>query len=159
MSRLSYGLVFLALATAPACSSTRSTPDAARAEPAEPAMAEPVRAEPAAPATEPADPSPMAASLSYSGKLTYTELPATKSVEAYLGVEFTLTTASGPVVLDSSDNVSHDALIALDGKTIEVQCSPRRPRPPSPDESYPMGPDGQPLARPTKCVVYSVQAK
>ncbi|MCA9661542.1 MAG: hypothetical protein KC486_24595, partial [Myxococcales bacterium] len=92
------------------------------------------------------------------GVLEYQELPRTKSVAAYMGVEFTLRGDDAETVLAASDNVSHEQLVAHDGKRVRVTCTPREPQPPNPMESAPMGPDGAPLQRPTKCAVTELSA-
>ena len=87
------------------------------------------------------------------GELEYTELPRTKSVAAYMGVEFTLKGEGDPLVLEESDAVSHETLVGLHGKRVRVECTPRAPTPPDPESSYPTDMDGAPLPRPSKCVV------
>ena len=75
-----------------------------------------------------------------------------------MGVEFTLRGDDAETVLAASDNVSHEQLVAHDGKRVRVTCTPREPQPPNPMESAPMGPDGAPLQRPTKCAVTELSA-
>ena len=101
--------------------------------------------------------SPSQGVLTLEGKLTYTELPRTKSVAAYMGQEFTLTTASGESHnLKASDAVPFEELVKHDGQQIKVTCEPYVPKPPDPMESYPTGPDGKPLQRPGGCRVLSL---
>lgn len=79
----------------------------------------------------------------YTGVLRYTEVPAVKSVEAYMGREYTLETSSdGPLNLKASAAVSGEQLRALDGKTITVRARYHPERLPPPDVQAPMGPDG-----------------
>jgi hypothetical protein len=133
--------VFLA-----ACSSNPAAPDAA--QPARPTDTPPVSAAPA---------SPPSAERRLEGQLAYTPLPQTKSVEAYLGVEFTLDTGTEKVVLDDSDAVPRARLEAAAGKRATVVCKMRPGTVPDPNESYPMNPDGTPMKRPDVCVVSSLE--
>ncbi|MEM7159040.1 MAG: hypothetical protein AAF799_39750 [Myxococcota bacterium] len=103
--------------------------------------------------TEPAD-----GSVEHEGTLEYTPLPQTKSMEAYMGVEFTLHHADGEeTVLGASEAVTHEALEAAAGKTVRVGCIPQEATPPDPQESAPIGPDGAPLDRPGQCVVQRLE--
>jgi hypothetical protein len=106
----------------------------------------------------PADEAPTAAAITREGVLEYKELPRTKSVAAYMGVEFTLRADDGETALAASQSVPHEQLVAHDGKRIRVTCTPREPTPANPMEPAPMGPDGAPLARPTKCAVTELSA-
>ncbi|KIG18723.1 hypothetical protein DB30_07738 [Enhygromyxa salina] len=107
--------------------------------------------DPPAPAQPAADPS----TLTVTGTLTYTELPRTKSVEAYLGKEFTLVDAKGTEHnLKSSDTVSHEELVGRSGHTVTVTCTPYPERQPQPHEQAPMGAPGQgTMPRPAGCTV------
>jgi hypothetical protein len=62
------------------------------------------------------------------------------------------------VVLGPSEAVRSEALIALKDRVVEVTCIPRAAVVPSPDESYPMEPDGTPMKRPAKCEVVTARA-
>ena len=128
------------------------TPEPAKPEPAkpEPAKPEPAKPEPAKP--EPAKPEPAAESKTLEGVLAYKPLPTTKSVAAYMGVEFTLATDNDPVAL-TTGAVSRDTLITASGKRVRVVCVLATARAPSPHESAPLGIDGKPVPRPAKCQV------
>lgn len=92
------------------------------------------------------------------GTLRYTELPKTRSVEAYLGVEFVLTDADGAEhVLAPSSAVSHETLVAADGKAVAVTGRWVEPTPPDPNSSYPTGADGEPLERPAHYEVQTLE--
>ena len=112
---------------------------------------------------QPAEKAPVAApalpdgTLDLEGILTYTPLPATMSVEAYMGVEHTLTDAKGGKhVLGASEDVTSEALRAQDGERVRVRCVMQEPTAPSPHEAYPTGPNGEPLKRPAKCRVLTL---
>jgi hypothetical protein len=92
-------------------------------------------------------------SVTREGVLEYKELPRTRSVAAYMGVEFTLKAEGEETVLAASKAVSRETLIEQHGKRIKVKCTLRAPEPPDPRSQYPTGPDGAPLQRPTTCVV------
>ncbi len=92
------------------------------------------------------------------GTLRHTPSSPTKSVEAYLGVEFVLEATGEKVVLSPSQAVRAEALVALKNRVVEVTCIPRAPIVPSRDESYPMEPDGTPMKRPAKCEVVAARA-
>jgi len=102
------------------------------------------------------------ATITVKGTLKFNELPKTKSVEAYMGKEFTLTDAAGKEHnLKASETVSHDTLKSHDGKTIEVTCVPFEAKAPNPMEAAPMqvgGPKGtsKPMKRPGGCRVTQV---
>lgn len=82
-----------------------------------------------------------------------------KSVAAYLGAAFTLALADGDVVvLARSEVVDETRLRALAGARVTVTCTLERAAPPDPHESYPTGPDGEPLARPDRCRVTAIAA-
>lgn len=91
------------------------------------------------------------------GTLRFQPLPESKSVEAYLGIEFTLEAGGEVVVLGSSERVSREVLQAASGRRVKVSCTMREGAVPSPDESYPMEADGSPMKRPDVCVVQSLQ--
>ncbi|PRQ01187.1 hypothetical protein [Enhygromyxa salina] len=127
----------------PAVTEKSGEADATPAEP--PATEQPVAEQP------PADPT----SLTVSGALTYTELPRTKSVEAYMGREFTLVDAAGTEHnLKPSDTVSHEQLVGRSGQTVEVTCTPFAEQQPNPHEQAPQGAPGQgAMPRPAGCTV------
>lgn len=118
-------------------------------------------ADPPKSATEPAPKSPAPAPpdvRTLEGTLIYAPLPPTRSVEAYMGVEYTLKTGDDVHVLGASDAVPAEALRAQDGKRVRVQCTMVEAAAPSPTESYPVGPDGAPLLRPARCRVQTLTA-
>lgn len=93
---------------------------------------------------------PVAASVEVkaTGTLRYVKVPAVKSPEAYQGIEFTLERdGEKPLPLTPSDSVTHEALVALDGRRIEVTGMMQAGRDPLPGEQYPIGPDGKPVPR------------
>jgi hypothetical protein len=90
------------------------------------------------------------------GTLKYEPLPKSRSVRAYMGVEFTIGDGADRVVLKSSDKVSREALIAAAGSKVRVTCRTQAPTQPEPGSAYPMGPDGQPLQRPETCRVLTL---
>jgi hypothetical protein len=104
-------------------------------------------------ATAPSD-----VSRSLAGTLHYTEVPHTMSVEAYLGVAFRVETGSESVALRPAGAVTEAALQALDGKQVRLTCIPRPPTKPNLYEQYPLGPDGEPMARPSFCELQTIEA-
>ncbi len=107
---------------------------------------------PAATATESAE-------KHLTGTLRYKALPQTMSVEAYLGVEFTLTDAEGAEhVLAPSDAVPHEALVARDGQRVTVTGEWFVPPPPDEGSAYPTDANGKPLARPGRYRVLALAA-
>lgn len=97
--------------------------------------------------------------VTLAGTLKYTEIAPRKSVEAYMGVEFTLVTSDGEHVLKATDRVSREALVALDGKAVEVVGVLVKPRKPCPWEQYPTGMNGEPLERPDAYHLLSAKAR
>ena len=91
------------------------------------------------------------------GTLKYTPLPAAKSVEAYLGVEFTLDIGREKVVLGASDTVPRERLEAAADTRVKVVCTLRPGRVPEPYEAYPVDMDGKPMKRPDVCVVSALE--
>lgn len=143
--------VTAALLVAVACAKAPATGD-------EPTVDVPVATPSATPVatTAPTTAAP-APAQTFTGKLAYTPLPATMSVEAYMGVEFTVAAESGDVVLDESPTVSRDALIALDGKNVTVTCVLEPIKPPVDDGgAHPIDGNGDALPRPQKCAVTSI---
>ena len=121
-----------------ACGSSQVAPDAAA----------PTPDGPAATATPP-DPTAARphASEDLVGTLVHEPLPATKSLEAYLGEELFLVIDGDPTrrVLRPSDAVSRDALLALAGQRVRVSVAWTDGHLPDPGSSYPMGAGGEPL--------------
>lgn len=118
-----------------------------------PAATPPAESEPAAeePAADPG-------SITVTGTLTHTELPRTKSVEAYLGKEFTLVDAAGTEHnLKPSDTVSHEQLVERSGQAVEVTCAPFPEQQPPPHVSAPMA-DGGSMPYPAGCRVTALAA-
>lgn len=114
--------------------------------------------QPHAPEVAPVDAGlPTGASRELEGTLRFQPLPESKSVEAYLGVEFTLETGGEVVVLGPSERISREVLQAASGRRVKVSCTMREGAVPRPDESYPMEADGSPMKRPDVCVVLQLQ--
>lgn len=106
------------------------------------------------PATAAACPAQDGASAEqHQGTLRYSEPPRTMSVEAYQHVEFSLQTPERTLNLAPSQQVSWEELKAAQGRQVNLCCVWRAGATPSANEAAPMGPDGQPLARPAKCEV------
>lgn len=134
---LGVGWRFVAVGcVAMACDGPARPPEVAAAEVARPEVARPEVA-----ASE-------AAELRLTGVLRYTELPRTKSVEAYMGREFTLVTGEEALNLKASAAVPAERLRALDGATITVRARFHPAAGPDPRESAPMGADGAAMMRP-----------
>ncbi|GEM_PF-6908067 len=92
------------------------------------------------------------------GTLRYRKVEPAMTPEAYQGIEFTLEReGQDSLALSPSDAVSHDALVALDGKRVDVGGVMTKGRDPLPGEAYPMGPDGKPLPRVDRLEVRSVR--
>lgn len=98
---------------------------------------------------------PKAAGRTLTGTLKYEPLPATKSVRAYNGVEFTLDLGSEAVPL-AAGAITRETLVANKNKKVTVVCTMGTPQLPNPQEAHPVGPDGAPVARPAKCAVTSL---
>lgn len=137
----------------PAPASAPATPEAAPTDEAKPEA----KAEPASDDTTKKKLDD--GTVEQAGTLEYTPLPQTKSVAAYMGVEFTLhhTHDGGETVLEVSEAIPHETLEAAAGKKVRVTCTPQEATPPDPREAAPIGPDGAPLARPEKCVVQHLE--
>jgi hypothetical protein len=113
----------------------------------------PVVAETKPPEAKPeANPEP----VTWKGTLDFTDNSGRMSVENYLGADFTLATDHGPIILAESAAVPRDALIAMKGHGVTVTCIPRTSAPPDPDSQYPIGADGLPLPRPSRCEVTAI---
>ncbi|MEZ4384128.1 MAG: hypothetical protein R3A79_22535 [Nannocystaceae bacterium] len=135
--------------------------DGAGAPPDAPAAAAddgPASAAAEAPRSSPPEAAPGSAAITREGVLDYQELPRTKSVEAYMGVEFTLRGDGEETALAASEGVPREALVAHAGRRVRVTCTPREPTPADPRESAPTRPDGAPLERPAKCAVSALTA-
>jgi hypothetical protein len=91
------------------------------------------------------------------GRLVYEPIEPVKSVRAYLGDELRLATPTGELVLAPTEAVPREALIAAAGRDIALVCAMRPVPPPDPNTSYPVGPDGAPLARPEVCEVRALR--
>lgn len=78
---------------------------------------------------------------------------ARKSVDAYLGKDFTLETEAGEELVLKPGAVSEPALRAHAGKPARVVCRPLPDLAPDPMEQAPLGAEGKPLARPGGCAV------
>lgn len=89
----------------------------------------------------------------HQGMVHYSEAPRTMSVEAYQHVEFSLQTPERTLNLAPSQRVSWEDLKAARDRQVKLCCVWRAGATPSANEAAPMGPDGQPLARPSKCEV------
>jgi hypothetical protein len=113
-------------------------PPSAGAQPA----AAPAKAEVAAPAEAPAAVKE-GEERRFTGVLRYTEIKPVKSVESYLGREYSLeTTSDGPLNVKASEAVSDEQLRALDGATITVRGRYHPEKLPPNDVQAPMGADG-----------------
>ncbi len=160
--------VLLALcAPLAACGGAPAAPEAAPAEPAAAAEAAPAAESAAAlqaapvpvadapPAGEPAPGS----TVSQSGTLRHDPIPQAKSIEAYMGREFLVVSDGGELLVEPKDAAMREQLVALAGKRVHVECVVRRPPPPDPMSSYPMGADGGPMRRPDFCVIEALRAE
>lgn len=79
----------------------------------------------------------------FTGVLRYTEIKPVKSVDSYMGREFTLETANdGPINLKAGAAVSDEQLRALDGATITVRGKFHPEKAPPNDVQAPMGAEG-----------------
>ena len=146
MFRLFPALLFAASLSA--CSGSKPTPD-------------PTPPPPGVKGSEPMKPPPPAAPAeeTHTGTLKYTPLPPTMSVEAYMGVEYTLESEGGKVVLGASESVNAEALEAMDGKNVTVKCTKEAAAPPEDDNmAHPIDQEGEALPRPQKCLVSSITA-
>jgi len=102
---------------------------------------------------------PAAATVKLVGTVTYKPVRrGVKSVAAYTGDELFLATDDGrKVVLQPSEAHSKESLGALDGARVEIEAEETEGTLPDPHESYPMGPDGQPIRRDAGFIVRSVR--
>ena len=137
----------------------------APAQPAPPSSAPPALLSPAAPvgATVPGSAGapgsgvrPDGVVTTLRGTLRYTPIPASMSVEAYLGEELVLTDGDRRWVLTESAQVSRQTLVGLDGKVVSLTAQWVAASAPSPMEAAPLGPDGKPLARADRWRVLAV---
>ncbi len=140
-------LVPAVLASVMACSSSSNKPTGDALELVVPEPSPKKAAE-----LPPLDPTP----LNLEGRLIHTPLSEEKSVEAYLGVEFSLRVANRTVVLSTSETVTRADLLAAKDTDVKVTCTMRRGSVPSEHESYPMEGDGSPMRRPDTCQVTSL---
>ncbi|HRE88941.1 MAG TPA: hypothetical protein PK095_07325 [Myxococcota bacterium] len=100
---------------------------------------------------------PAGATRELEGTIRFQPLTESKSVEAYLGIEFTLESGGEVVVLGPSERVPRAVLEAANGRRVKVSCTMREGAVPSSHESYPMEADGSPMKRPDVCVVGALE--
>lgn len=93
------------------------------------------------------------ASEFHQGVLTYREPPRVMSVDAYRHVEFSLHTRERKLALATSPSVAWEQLHRARDGEVSVCCAWTAGPTPTANEAAPSGPDGQPLARPSRCVV------
>ena len=130
-------LAVVCLVTLAACDGPAHPPSAG----AQPAAAT-GKAEVAAPAQSPATVKE-GEERRFTGVLRYTEIKPVKSVESFLGREYSLeTTSDGPLNVKASAAVSDEQLRALDGATITVRGRYHPEKLPPNDVQAPMGADG-----------------
>lgn len=91
------------------------------------------------------------------GKLHFRPIEPRKSVEAYDGLDLFLVTTSGEVPLGPGPGWPSDKLARHDAQDVRVRCTMMTPPPPRSDESYPIEPDGRPMARTPRCAVASLE--
>lgn len=129
--------------SAPAPAGQEPPVAAAQTKPSEPEAtpADPASASPEADADAPAKVERM------QGILHFRELPRTKSVAAYDGVEFFLETDGEERKLAPSEGLSREALLAFDGKRVEVEATWLAPEAPKGAGAHPVGADGSPRPR------------
>lgn len=89
----------------------------------------------------------------YVGTLRHHPPPATKSLEAYHGIELSLDLGDESVPLGVGPGVDGDGLKALAGRQVALTCVPRGPTAPDPAESYPIDADGNAIPRAARCMV------
>lgn len=107
----------------------------------------------------PVAPKPAGPARTLEGRLAYRPIEPRKSVESYDGLDLFLVTATGEVPLGPGPGWPSDKLATFDKKDVRVRCTMMTPPPPRPDESYPMEPDGSPLARTPRCAVESLEVR
>jgi hypothetical protein len=73
---------------------------------------------------------------------------ARKSVDAYLGREFVVLSASHETLVFPSEKVTPEDLRTMDGKRVRVTGVREEAKPANPMEQAPLGPDGRPMTRP-----------
>ena len=95
----------------------------------------------------------------YVGTLRHHPPPATKSLEAYHGIELSLDLGDESVPLGVGPGVDGDGLKALAGRQVALTCVQRGPTAPDPAESYPIDADGGAIPRAARCVVLSFAAR
>lgn len=140
-SLAAYGLAVLAL-----CQCQRVDPVVAPTGPSAAASSEAPRASPPpkpAPAPDPEGAVTVEGTLSVTPRET-----DRKSVVAYRGERFILSTDTERVSIFASDSVPDEALEALAGRRVTVTGVKVAPRAPGPNEQAPLGPDGAPMRRP-----------
>ena len=99
------------------------------------------------------------ATVKLKGTLSYKPAKrGVKSVAAFTGDELFLETEDGrKVVLQPSEAHTKDSLAALDGTLVEIEAEETEGELPDPRESYPTGPDGQPMRRNAGFIVRSLR--
>ncbi len=106
----------------------------------------------------PVEPAPVAGAERITGTLVHDPIDyERKSVRAYLGDDLRLEGDGQTFVLDGSDAVSREALIAAAGKRVALHAVRKAATVPRPDEQYPMDMDGKPLARPDRWQVVRLE--
>jgi hypothetical protein len=90
------------------------------------------------------------------GLLAYSEPPRAMSVEAYRHVEFWLHTNERKFALGTSQTVTGEQLKAARDREVSLCCVWTAGPAADVNEAAPMGPDAQPLARPSRCAVVSL---
>jgi hypothetical protein len=91
-----------------------------------------------------------------SGTLRYTPIPPTKSMEAYMGVEFVIEDGADKHVVSETAKVSRETLEGLADKKVEAKGVFAKGAKPCPYESYPTGMNGEPLERPGRYHLISI---
>ncbi len=132
-------------APAPAPAPTSQEPPVAAGNPAEP-EATPAKPTPTGTVAQ-GEVAPEPAKVErMQGTLHFRELPRTKSVAAYDGVEFFLEIDGEERKLAPSEALSREALLAFDGKRVEIEAKWRPPESPKGQGAHPVDADGS--ARP-----------
>ena len=93
------------------------------------------------------------------GTLRFTPIPPTKSVEAYMGVEFVIEDGADKHVVSETAKVSRETLEGLADKKVEAKGVFAKGAKPCPHESYPTGMNGEPLERPGRYHLVSISEK
>jgi hypothetical protein len=140
--------------TASKANAVENAPPVVKAQPVEGQAPPAVKAPVAAKVPRVAKPKAAAsAPVSLEGIMRYTPLPRTKSVKAYLGVEFSLGVLYRAIPLSAPNTDMRERMIAAKGKAVRLTCLMIKPPTPHKGSSFPVGPDGAALVRPSKCAV------